>query len=297
MRNALTVDLEDWYHPELVRHRLLASRPAGLLASRSAGPSAGERVTQIEKSTAVLLDLLREQGIKATFFVVGEVAERHPQLIQAIAAQGHELACHGMSHRPLWQMTSDEFRTELRSFSATMQAIVPDVEIIGFRAPTFSLDNRTRWALDVLAEFGYHYDSSIFPLKNPVYGVNGCPLAPYRPSADDVSIADAGRPLVEFPMSVWNWAGLRVPVCGGFYLRVLPFRLIQFCLRHINQLRPFAIYVHPWEMYPQTPRLALPIVARFITYYNLGAMRGRLNTLLSAFSFAPMRAVLEQVGV
>jgi len=280
MHNALTVDLEDWYHPELVRHHL----------------PPGEREAQIEQSTQLLLALLQEHGIHATFFVVGEIAQRHPRLIETIVSQGHELACHGMSHRPLWQMTPGEFRAELREFAQTISTIVPTIQIVGFRAPTFSLDNRTRWALGILTEFGYYYDSSIFPLRNPVYGVNNCPLGPYHPSLDNVTVVDEGQSLVEFPMSVWAWAGLKVPVCGGFYLRALPFGFIKFCLRQISRQRRFTIYVHPWEINPDTPRLALPILSRFITYYNTRGMMHRLEALLDTFSFAPMRVVLEEMG-
>jgi len=280
MLNALTIDLEDWYHPELVRHQL----------------PLGRWEAQIEQSTRSLLDLLQGRGSKATFFVVGEIAQRYPWLIEAIAVQGHELACHGMSHRSLWQMTPGELRSDLQEFAAIMHTVLPSVKITGFRAPTFSLDNRTRWALGILAEFGYYYDSSIFPLKTPVYGINNCPLTPYRPSSEDVAITDQGGAVVEFPMSVWTWAGLRVPVCGGFYLRALPFSFTRFCLRQINQHGPFTIYVHPWETCPGTPRLALPLLSRFVTYYNLGTMEDRLAALLDTFSFAPMRTVLEGIG-
>ena len=280
MLNALTVDLEDWYHPELVCRRL----------------PPGEREAQIEASTRLLLNLFGERGIKATFFILGEIADRCPRLIQTIVAQGHELACHGMRHKPLWQMTPDEFRSELQEFGGVVETAAPGVEIMGFRAPTFSLDNRTRWALEVLAEFGYRYDSSIFPFKNPVYGVRNCPLAPYRPSLEDVTVAGSGGTVIEFPMSVCVWGGLKLPVSGGFYLRALPFGLVRFCLRQINQQRPFTIYVHPWEAYQGTPRLALPFLSRFITYHNIGATVQRLEALLDAFAFAPMRAVLEEMG-
>jgi len=280
MLNALTIDLEDWYHPELVRHHTAEEEQKG----------------QIEQSTQMLLNLLRDRGAKATFFVVGAIAQRHPRLVEAIVTEGHELACHGMSHRPLWELTPDEFRSELQEFAAIIGELVPGVQVVGFRAPTFSLDNRTRWALGILTEFGYHYDSSIFPTKMPVYGVSGCPLTPYRPSVEDVAIADEHGTLVEFPMSVWAWAGLRVPVCGGFYLRALPFSFIRFCLRQINQTRPFTIYVHPWETYPDTPRLALPFLSRFITYYNIEKMMHRLAVLLDVFPFAPMKTVLEEIG-
>jgi polysaccharide deacetylase family protein (PEP-CTERM system associated) len=286
MRNALTIDLEDWYHPELVRHHLPGSTPG----------TEGLRRTLIERSTQHLLNMLRERGISATFFVVGEVAQQHPQLIQTIVEHGHELACHGMSHKPLWEMTADTFRAELDAFGATMLEIVPHVEIVGFRAPTFSLDNGTRWALNVLAEHGFRYDSSVFPVRTPVYGVATAPLAPYCPSAQDIAVADEKAELVEFPMSVWSLLGWRVPVSGGFYLRALPFRLVKYCLQQINRQRPFAVYVHPWEISSDTPRLALPLTARFVTYYNMANMLPRLESLLDTFSFAPMRTVLQEMG-
>lgn len=286
MLNALTIDVEDWYHPELVR-----SRP-----SLGGTEYEGAARPQIEESTGALLHLLRERGIKATFFVIGEIAQRHPHLIQAIAAEGHELGCHGMSHRPLWQMTPDEFRSELEQFAAVMPSAAPGAEVIGFRAPTFSLDNRTRWALTVLSSLGYHYDSSIFPVRTPVYGVSGGPLHPYRPSLVNVAAEDKQGSLLEFPMSVWSWAGLRVPVCGGFYLRALPLKFVLFALRRVNRQRPFVLYVHPWETFAGTPRLALPLSSRFITYYHLQGMMARLTTLLDAFSFGPMRTVLEEMG-
>jgi len=279
MRNALTIDLEDWYHPELVRPHLPTT----------------ECASHIQESTQGLLELLQRRGITATFFVVGEVARCHPQLIDTIAAQGHELACHGTSHRPLWKMTPDDLRSELQEFDRIMRQIVPGVQLQGYRAPTFSLDNRTRWALGVLAEFGYDYDSSIFPLRNPLYGVNGGPLGPYRPSHEDVRRADNTRSLIEFPMSVWAWAGLKLPVSGGFYLRALPRAWVRSCLRQIAQERPFVVYFHPWETHASTPRLQLPWMARFVTYYNAGDMLGRIEMLLDEFSFAPMRAVLAEM--
>jgi polysaccharide deacetylase family protein (PEP-CTERM system associated) len=294
MLNALTIDVEDWYHPELVRSHVSPQD-----ASR------GTITPQIEASTGALLELLRERGIRATFFVVGEIARRHPHLIQAIVAQGHEVGCHGMDHRPLWELTPDEFRFELEQFASVMSSVVPGVETIGFRAPTFSLDNRTRWALTVLGSLGYHYDSSIFPIRTPVYGVGGGPLHPYHPSLDNVAaeaesrdqLDQSGRgALLEFPMTVWGWAGLRVPVCGGFYLRALPLKFILFALRQVNRQRPFVLYVHPWETFADTPRMPLPLTSRLVTYYHLRGVMARLKALLDAFSFAPMRTVLQEMG-
>jgi len=295
--NALTIDLEDWYHPELVRHRLPVSDPgeSRTQSCPEASKRSGAWEPQIEQATQHLLDLLEEQHIQATFFVVGQIAQCHPQLIERIVAQGHELACHGMSHRPLWEMTPAEFKHELQEFAETVATVAPSVQVLGFRAPTFSLDNRTGWALSVLAELGYRYDSSIFPLRTPLYGVTHCPLMPYRPSPEDVC-RDKGETIIEFPMSVWTWAGVRVPVCGGFYLRALPFGFVKFCLRQINLHRPFVIYVHPWETSLETPRIPLSLPSRIATYYNIGHMKHRLVDLLNTFSFAPMRTVLEEMG-
>ena len=290
VHNALTIDLEDWYHPELVRPRLGKVEPE----------------PQADQSTQQLLELLRSRAVKATFFVVGEVARRNPDLLRRIAADGHEIACHGMTHRPLWKMTPDEFRLELSEFGDLLADTLPGCRPEGYRAPTFSLDNSTRWALTILAEMGYHYDSSVFPLRTPLYGVAGGPLEPYFPSSDNVAVADhealsrsrGGQPLssvLEFPMSVWTWAGLRVPVSGGVYLRTLPMRMITWCLRQINKQRPFVVYVHPWEAYAQTPRLPLPLPSRLATYHNAGAVLPRLAALLDEFSFAPMRTVVSEL--
>jgi polysaccharide deacetylase family protein (PEP-CTERM system associated) len=290
VHNALTIDLEDWYHPELVRPRL--------------GPD--EPKPQIDQSAQALLELLHSRGVQATFFIVGDVASKAPDLVRRIAEAGHEVACHGMSHRPLWKMTPNEFRQELTDFGRLMAAILPGYRLEGYRAPTFSLDNSTRWALTVLREMGYHYDSSVFPLRTPLYGVAGGPLEPYFPSPDNVAAADHGassrssagqasNPVLEFPMSVWSWAGLRVPVSGGVYLRALPMRMITWCLRQISKHRPFVVYVHPWEAYPLTPRLALPLPSRLATYYNTRAVLPRLSALLDQFSFAPMRTVVSEL--
>lgn len=290
MHNALTIDLEDWYHPELVRSRLEAAEPE----------------SQAEQSTRPLLELLRVRGVKATWFVVGEVARRSPGLIRTIAAEGHEIACHGLNHRPLWKMTPDEFRQDLTEFSHLMADILPGYQLQGYRAPTFSLDNSTRWALTILAEMGYSYDSSVFPVRTPLYGVAGGPLEPYYPSPDNVAIAgrgvsqrsEDGQPsssVLEFPMSVWTWAGLRVPVSGGVYLRTLPWRMITWCLRQINKARPYVIYLHPWEGYGKTPRLPLPLLSRLATYHNSGVVLPRLAALLDEFSFAPMRTVVSEL--
>lgn len=270
---ALSVDLESYWHAELLRSRV----DRGMMADR------------VEEATRPLLDLLAQYQARATFFVVGEVMETHPQLIQDIVAAGHELACHGYTHRPLWELDEATFEAEIRRFRDLAARIVPQTPIWGFRAPTFSLSPATAWALDVLARYGYHYDSSVFPMKTPLYGVPRAPRRPYRPGPDLVTEAPDGR-LWEWPMTVWSVGPVTLPVCGGFYLRALPMPLILHGLTRAAGRGPVVIYLHPWELDPGTPRVPLPPRDRFITYYHLGdAMRRRVERLLQHFDFLPMR--------
>jgi peptidoglycan-N-acetylglucosamine deacetylase len=280
--HALSIDVEEWYHPELVRDR------APAVACGRQAPEA----------TLPILDLLDRYGVSATFFVVGETAAECPDLTREIARRGHEIGCHGYTHRALWDMTPASFARELDDYRALMQDILSDdADIMGFRAPTFSLDQRTSWAIEVLLEYNYRYDSSIFPQKNFLYGVAGAPDRPYRISPADVSRPDASGKLVEFPMTVCQWGPLRIPVSGGVYLRSLPMTLLNACLRRVEQERSFVIYAHPWETYPQTPVAPLPALSRLATYYNVRGALAKLEKLLQRYRFAPLRAVLAQNGL
>lgn len=276
MNAALSIDLESYWHAELLRKRIDRS-------------SADDRVLP---ATLPLLDLLAERGVSATFFIVGEIIEKHPALVQRIVREGHEIGCHSFSHRPLWDLSEAQFEAELVRFAAAVARHLPGVEPRGFRAPTFSLSPNTAWALGVLARHGYRYDSSVFPLRTPLYGVSGAPPAPYRPAPNLVD-ADPVAPIVEWPMTAWRLGPLTIPVCGGFYLRVLPMPLILYGLRQAQMRGPIVIYLHPWELDPDTPRLPLSLRDSFITYHNIGApMRRRLERLLDNFDFAPMGGVL-----
>jgi polysaccharide deacetylase family protein (PEP-CTERM system associated) len=279
--HALSIDVEDWFHPELVRSRV----------------AAGACVPLAHAATQPILALLERYGVRATFFIVGEAALSCPDLVRQIAAAGHEIGCHTFSHRPLWELTPAALAGELDEWGRALRDILgPAFRSTGFRAPTFSLDQRTAWAVDVLADAGYRYDSSVFPFKNYLYGVAGAPDAPYRLDRTDVSRADAAGRLIEFPMSVWRWGRLALPVAGGAYLRLLPLPLLSLCLRQIERERPIVIYAHPWEMSAQTPRMRLPAFEQLITYANRGAALKKLERLLAAFAFAPLETVLQQGG-
>ena len=274
---ALSIDLESYWHAELLRTRIDRQQ-------------ADDRV---EAATRPLLELLARRQVYATFFIVGEVIERHLQLIHHILDAGHELGCHTYTHRPLWELDATTFDAELTRFQQILDAVVPGVKPQGFRAPTFSLSPDRSWALDVLARHGYTYDSSVFPLKTPLYGIAGAPLIPYRPAPDLVS-QDPTAPLIEWPLTAWRVGPVTIPVCGGFYLRALPMPIILHGLKVAAQQGPIVIYLHPWELDPGTPRIPLPARDRFITYHNTGhAMQKRLTKLLDLFHFQPMGQILR----
>jgi polysaccharide deacetylase family protein (PEP-CTERM system associated) len=277
--NAFTVDLEEWYQAELIRQKGLAVKP----------------LDQVEEAVQPILDLLARAEVRATFFVVGEVMEQHPDLIRCIREQGHEIACHGMTHRPLWTMAEVELERDLSCFGELYTKVLGDGRPMGFRAPTFSLSQDTRWAVTVLRDFGYAYDSSVFPLRTPLYGVAGAPLVPYRISSQDVRREEPRGTLWEFPMTAHVLGGVRLPVSGGAYLRVLPYLAVKAFLRSVNRTRPFAVYVHPWEVYVRTPKVkGLGFGNGFATYG--GRRRGlrKVRGLLRDFQFAPMCEVLSQ---
>lgn len=280
--HALSIDLEEWYHPELVRERVPAC----------------DRFGQAPDAVSPILDLLDRHHVSATFFIVGETAVECPDLVRAIARRGHEIGCHTYSHRPLWELTPATFAAELNEYRAAMRDILgPEMGIAGFRAPTFSLDQRTSWAIDVLAEHGYRYDSSIFPSKNYLYGVAGAPLEPYRITSTDVVRPSETGALVEFPMTVCRVGPLKLPVSGGVYLRMLPMSVLSACLRKVARTRPAVIYVHPWEMHLATPALRMPILSRVATYHNRRGALSKLERLLQMFNFAPLQAVLVEAGL
>lgn len=277
---AITIDVENWYHPELVRPHAAPDHADGV----------------VRAGTEAILERLERHRVSATFFMLGEVALRIPDLVRRIADAGHEIGCHGMTHLPLWRLTPDAFRQELRDFRAVIRGALGGDPVVGFRAPTFSLDRTTAWALPVLREEGFTYDSSIFPLRAMLYGVKGAPLGIYRPAGDDLARHDPHGALVEFPVAVGSLAALRIPVAGGFYLRALPLWLLAGMLDRIARERPLALYVHPWECVPDLPRVALPWKAALITYFQLDSVGRKLESLLSRYPFLTMRAILERDG-
>jgi len=266
--NFLSVDLEDYLHAESL---------AGVVRGEW-----GRWPSRLEGATERLLALLAEAGVRATFFCLGWAAERHPWLVRRIASQGHEIASHGYSHRPLWELEPDSFRQEVRRSKRLLEDISGQ-EVIGYRAPTFSVVHQTLWALSVLAEEGYRYDSSIFPVRHDRYGIPRAPRFIHRRDG-----------LWEIPPATVRLLGTNVPVAGGGYLRLLPFGFLRWALRRINRREghPFVLYVHPWELDPDQPRLPVGGLNALRHYRGLDRAEERLRRLLGEFRFQPLREVL-----
>ena len=276
MENAFTVDVEDYFH-------------VAALASAISRDSWSEREYRVERNTESLLELLAERGVRGTFFVLGWVAERAPGLVRTIAAAGHEVACHGYSHELIYRQSRQQFRDEAARGKGLLEDAIGQA-VLGYRAASFSVVRDTLWALDELIDLGFRYDSSIFAIRHDRYGIPDASPVPGRVTAP------SGRSILEFPMAPANFFGLKIPVTGGGYFRIFPYRLTLAGLRRINAAgRPFAFYLHPWEIDPEQPRVAVGTLSRFRHYTNLAHCRERLRRLLGEFVFRPMGQVLETI--
>ena len=265
MRNFLTVDVEEWFH--------ICGLSGPLTSDRCAFPSRAEFTTDLA------LDLLARRGIRATFFVLGCLAERHPHLVGRIFAAGHEIASHGWSHRRVYELDEFSFAEELTRTRAALEA-AGTPRPIGFRAPEWSINDRSLWALAVLARLGYRYDSSMAPLR--LVGNPRFPEVPHRRET-------AEGPLLEVPPLVGHRFGQRFPLGGGWGLRMSrPAAVIREIDARNRRGEPVTIFVHPWELDPQPPRVTLPWALRFSHYFRLAGFAERLNDILACADFGPI---------
>jgi len=261
--NAMTVDVEDYFH-------------VAALAKSIDRSSWDQMEYRAEASTRRLLDLFEESDIHATFFVLGWVARRSPDLVREIARRGHEVASHGMSHKLVYNQTPEEFSSETYESKALLEDII-GAPVIGYRASTYSITSKSLWALDIILEAGFLYDSSVFPIRHDMYGI---------PDASPVPapmITPKGASIVEFPMSTAPMFGMKMPVSGGGYFRLLPYWLTRAGLRKLNhdQRRPFIFYLHPWEIDPGQPRVPTTFKSRLRHYTNLDRVDERLAVACS----------------
>ena len=278
MLNALTIDVEDYYH-------VAAFDSVVRFADWERYES------RVEKNTQRILDLLDEHATQATFFVLGWVLERHPGLIRTIVARGHEIASHGYAHQRIYTQTPAQFRAETRRSKSLLEDTLGQ-PIRGYRAASYSITRQSLWALDVLREAGFVYDSSIFPIRHDLYGI------PSHPRFCSVIPGEHGAPLVEFPLSTLRLGGTNFPIAGGGYLRLFPYAYTRWGIRYLNtrEGQPAVVYLHPWELDPAQPRLQAGRLSRFRHYTNLHRMEERLVRLLQDFSFGTMSEVLHTRG-
>jgi polysaccharide deacetylase family protein (PEP-CTERM system associated) len=279
MRNALTFDIEEYFHVEAFAR---AFRP-------EEWPSLASRVVD---TTERLLDILDYADAHATFFVLGWVAERYPALVQDIAARGHEVACHGYGHQMINRQTRLEFAKDVQRAKTAIEDAA-GTAVVGFRAPTFSVTRETLWSLEVLWEAGFLYDSSIFPIVHDRYGIPDAPRFPHR-----IPVMN-GHGIAEFPMSTVLLLGRRLPVAGGGYLRLLPYAMTRRAIRHLNkhENQPAIVYLHPWEIDPYQPKVRVGLVTRVRHSIRTGSTEAKLHRLLKDFRFGPARDVLEKAGM
>lgn len=268
VENILTVDVEDWYMTTDIS-------------------CWGEFEDRIVASTERMLSILG--NTKATFFVLGYVAEHHPELISRIHESGHELGTHGYSHKPIQSQTPDQFEEELLKSMEIIESIT-GVKIRGHRACHASVMKSTAWSIDIMERCGIEYDSSVFPVRTPLYGVPDAPLFPYRISSKNIC-EDSEEGIYEFPLSVYKLPYKNIPISGGFYLRLFPYWFIKNSIRRINEKgKPAVMYLHPWEIdvgQPKSPEF------KWYHYHNLPATEPKIKQLLKDFRFTSIKEWLH----
>jgi polysaccharide deacetylase family protein (PEP-CTERM system associated) len=276
MKNALTIDLEDYYHVTAFADTIVSGQWCA-------------QQSRVERNTEFLLDLLEEANCKATFFVLGHVAEGHPRLVRQVAHRGHEVACHSLQHRSVFTMTRSEFREDTRQAKQLLEDC-SGTSVSGYRAPSFSITQDSFWALEVLADLGFKFDSSIFPVRHPNYGMPKSSRDPHRIETPSGSI-------VEFPMTTLEFAGFRSPFGGGAYFRLLPYWYTRWGIRFLNERerRFVCVYLHPWELDPEQPRMSGRLTSRMRHYLGLRGAPTKLRCLIRDFEFCPLGALVDQV--
>lgn len=265
--NLLGIDYEDWYHPHLIQR---------YVTTKNNKPTV---VNGIDK----ILEWLRKNETLATFFMVGELLESKPEMLDKILAGGHEIGFHTMYHTRLDSPNFNKsFVNEIKQFD-----VLTGGRSRGFRAPTFSLNHFSSWAIDVLSENNYQYDSSIIPAKTNLYGLPKAERRPYRITSGSLEKNDPNGKLLEFPLLTTKFMGKQIPACGGFYLRILPLRIIENAINYNmeNQI-PSSFYIHSWELTPEyMPKISMSLMDNFVTYHNIKKSMNKMGKLLKKFKF------------
>lgn len=267
--NAFTVDVEDYFHVQA-------------FADRVERKDWDHFESRVVPNTRQILRMLDDHQVAATFFVLGWVARRFPHLVREIQRSGHEIGCHSYAHKLVYEQTRDEFRADLKRATDVLQQITGD-PVIAYRAPCFSITKQSEWALDILIEQGYRLDSSVVPVRHDTYGMRGA-------NADAHVVQRANGRIIEVPPAVRRSMFGNIPVGGGGYFRLFPYRLTRHWLRSINRKegRAFTFYIHPWEIDPRQPKIPAGLKSRFRHYRNLRTTEAKLHALLRDFRFSPL---------
>lgn len=272
MINALTVDVEDYF---------MVSAFSDIVKF----DEWNNYESRVEKNVYIILDTLEKFSTKASFFILGWLARRYPKLVRDIYEAGHEIASHGYNHKVLYNLSPAEFRDDIKVSKKILEDIVGD-RIYGYRAPSYSISKTTLWALDILVEEGFIYDSSIFPIFHDIYGFPGSKRSPHM-------IQTGSGSIMEFPPSTIRILGINIPVAGGGYLRLLPFEFIKYSIKRLNEKEKTmaVIYFHPWEIDVDQPRLKACLKSRFRHYINLHKTLSKIEGLLKNFKFKPLKSL------
>lgn len=279
--HALSFDIEDWFHIVEVK----------AVEDPSLWPALSAESSLVERYTDLILKICADHRTRATFFMLGWIADKHPALVRRIADAGHELGTHSFWHRKVYELSPEEFRQDIAESLAAIRAAVPGADIRGFRAPSFSITHGCEWAFDVLLDLGLTYDASLFPAARG-HGGYACTPGPHTLTTP------AGRSLPELPMSIARFGPKKLCYSGGGYMRVLPSALIDHGVRQESAAgRPTVIYLHPRDFAPDCPRVPMPLHRRFKCYTGMASTEGKLRRLLGRHPFTTCRAVLEQSGL
>lgn len=279
IKNALSVDVEDYFQ---------VSAFADVVSMKDWD----SHESRVSKNTYELLDLFDENTVKSTFFVLGWVAERFPELVREIAGRGHEVASHGYSHQLIYNQTPEVFREETQKSKQMLENEIQK-EVIGYRAASYSITKKSIWALDILSELGFKYDSSIFPIRHDRYGIPDAKTNPH------VLETKSGNRLVEYPLTTKQVFGYKLPVAGGGYFRLYPYFMTKYLLSSYNKNnnKSFIFYLHPWEIDPEQPRFQASLLSKFRHYNKLDQCKHRLKLLLNDFDFTTVENNLLDLGL
>lgn len=274
--NAMTVDVEEYFTVQNLDG----------VVPRERWPAQSMRV---DLETRRLLDLFESHSVKATFFVLGWVAERHRALVREIHERGHEVAAHSYWHKLVFEMTPDEFREDLSKVKTILEDTI-GAPVRGYRAPTYSVTKKSLWAHEILVELGFEYSSSIFPIVHDRYGIPDYPRFPQK-------LTVAGKQLWEFPLTTVRVGGKNLPIAGGGYLRLFPVKSVALAVAHVNEReqQPAIIYMHPWEIDPEIPKFKQGFLRDTRGYIGLSRMMSKLDSLLTWFEFGTVERVLREL--